>query len=108
MDGFLGKDDEDDDGGVDDVEGLDAVREEEEVLGCRAALEDGSGDGGCGFRQSRSWIRRSTITLALRIDTDESVGWRWMGMETRSSGPIGVRGEFTEYRIRGARGLVVS
>ena len=54
MDGFLGKDDEDDDGGVDDVEGLDAVREEEEVLGCRAAFEDGSGDGGCGFRQSRS------------------------------------------------------
>ena len=29
-------------------------------------------------------------------------------METRSSGPTGIRGELIEYRILGARGLLVS
>lgn len=52
-------------------------------------------------------MRRSMMMLALRIDTSLSRGCRCMGMETRSSGPIGDVGVLREYRIFGARGLLV-
>ena len=61
--------------------------------------------GGVGL--SFKMIRRSTTTLALRIDTSLSIGWRCNGIDTRSIGPIAVCGEWIEYRILGARGLLV-
>lgn len=57
-----------------------------------------------------SWrtMRRSTMMLALRTVRLASADWMWTGIETWSCGPIGVRGAWTVYRMRGARGLLVS
>lgn len=52
---------------------------------------------------SRSWIRRSTMMLALRMDTVGSIGCKWMGIETKSVGPTASVGVSMLYRIRGAR-----
>ncbi len=60
---------------------------------------------GVGF--SLRVIRRSTITLALRMDTSRSTGCRCSGIDTRSMGPMAILGEFTEYLSFGARGLLV-
>src|ERR1700722_4761330 len=65
---------------------------------------DGGGEGGALI--SISCIRRSTIKLALRIDTAGSRGRRCIGTETRSEGPIGCVGVFMRYRMMGARCFV--
>lgn len=52
-------------------------------------------------------MRRSIMTLTARMDTAGSMGCKWIGIETRSFGPMGFGGESTLYRRRGMRGLEV-
>ena len=89
-------------------EGLGGVASDDvEGLGWSVTGMRGEGIGGAVCPASRRNMRRSTMTLALRIETPRSSGLRCIGMGTRSSGPMGDFGELMEYRIRGARGLFV-